>query len=150
VLRLVRGRRLNPCGYVPVWILRSRPCSCRFPSSWRGYSLAEVAEQSETALFEGLGCRVSAGILRRTLVFGSIAATAVVLVIAFSGAGVVAKPVDSPLRVATNPVGVGGPVGATPKPGVSPINRSRTCLIHVWDVLGCTCLGCTCLVPDDA
>jgi len=56
-----------------------------------------VAEQLETALFEGLGCRVSAGIRRRPLVLGSIAVIAVVLVIAFAGAGTPANPVGGQL-----------------------------------------------------
>jgi hypothetical protein len=56
-----------------------------------------VAEQLEVALFEGLPHRaVIRATQRRTLVFGSIAATAVVLVIAFSGAGVAANPVAGP------------------------------------------------------
>jgi Protein of unknown function (DUF3761) len=64
-----------------------------------------VAEQLATALFEGLGRRVSAGIRRRPLALGSIAVTAIVLVIAFAGAGTPANPVATPV--------VAGPLSAT-------------------------------------
>jgi uncharacterized PurR-regulated membrane protein YhhQ (DUF165 family) len=58
-----------------------------------------VAQQLEIALFEGLPHRAAILATRRrtTFVFGSIAATAVVLVIAFSGVGPAANPVNRPL-----------------------------------------------------
>jgi hypothetical protein len=74
-----------------------------------------VAEQLETALFEGLGGRVSAGIRhrprRRPLVFGLITITAAVMLgIAFAQT-VADPPLDSPALLPP----VGGPLGATAK-----------------------------------